>query len=170
MNNVLSPMAGSVSSSPAGAQSSSPEPLPPGLADLNEIIHNNLVAARQKVDELRAIVRSDALPLVKGDASRLSRLFGGMINSILDHPPTGTKLFIYIRCEKDRGNVPANEEGLQPYSICIFTNIKTGADWMQLHAPRIQEAAAYMNTISGSLACHAINCTGCLYTVTLPGK
>src|SRR3712207_4744267 len=73
--------------------------------DLNGVVQNNLAERKDKIKETQAIIRYDVLPQVRGDASGIIRMFQFIFNSILEYPPAGTKLFIYIRCERHATDV-----------------------------------------------------------------
>ncbi len=171
MNNSLSPLAGNGNYSAGNVQ-----PVPAGaaveLVNLNEIVQNNLIARRHKIEDLQAIIRYDVLPLVNGDALRFSKMFTLILNSILDHPPAGTKLFIYIKCEKDKSEILdlSLPEDFQHFAVSVYTNITTDASWQQLQQQHVEDINSMVQAVNGSFSHHSIVNTGCLYQMKLPGK
>ena len=140
--------------------------------NLNEVVQENLIALKQKIENLQAIIRYDSLPIVKGEKIELSKLFNKLFNSIIDHPPVDNKLFIYIRSEKQKNEeldlfVP---EGYLLYHVSIYTNIKTDSNWEQLHKHDIEASIDIVKTIKGKFNYNQIANTGCLYNIELFGK
>jgi hypothetical protein len=172
MDNLLSSLTGNNKEYSAGNIQPEPNGAPEKEVNLNEVVHNNLVARRQKIEDLQAIIRYDALPVIKGDALMVSKTFSMILNSILDHPPAGTKLFIYIKCEKEKSEIMDLSLGkdFQYFALSIFTNITTDAHWHQAQQQHVEDIKTAIHQLFGSFNCHAITNTGCLYHMVLPGK
>jgi len=172
MNNALSSLAGDQANlRPVNAQ---PAPDTPGvtLVNLNEVVQYHLLSRRQQIEALQAIIRLDVLPHISTGGQELSRMMSHIFNSILDHPPAGTKLFIYIKCEKEATEVMdlSLPEGFQQHLISVFTNIVADDAWQQLQQPVLDEMQRLAQSANGTFISFNIVKTGCLYQLVLPGK
>lgn len=141
------------------------------LVNLNLVVQN-LLQAMQQVKELQAIIRFDLLPQVIGNDTELHEVFENLFTSIINHPPAGNKLFIYIRCEKAKSETMDLRlpEGFCLYTIGIYTNIKADERWLQLHQQQQERSKGIIQQMMGTLITHPITNTGCLYELELPGK
>jgi hypothetical protein len=172
MKNDLSPLAGN-SSGYGPANMPLPADVPvAALVDLNEVVQYELIARRQQVQALQAIIRFDALPHITGTRPVAAQVFHHIFNSIIQHPPAGTKLFIYIKCEKERSEVMdlSLPEGWQPYEISVFTNINANESWQQQQQAARANIKQGIESSKGTFENFAIDKTGCLYKLVLPGK
>ena len=172
MNNALSSLSG-------GSPGYLPDNVPPaaevsgtGLTDINEVVQYELISRQQQVQALQAIIRFDALPLVNTTRPVIAQMFHFIFDSIFQHPPSGTKLFVYIKCEKERTEVMdlSLPEGFQPYEISVFTNIIANENWQQQQQAAITGIRQGAESIKGTFENFAIDKTGCLYKLVLPGK
>ena len=172
MNYTLSPLAGHSSGYvPAGV----PLPAdvhPAALVDLNEVMQYELAARREKIQALQAIIRFDALPQINCSRPLVAQVFHHLLNSIIEHPPAGTKLFIYIRCEKETNEIMDLNltEGFHRYEISVFTNINANASWQQQQQAILTHIRQSIESIQGAFESFAIDKTGCLYKLVLPAK
>lgn len=172
MNYTLSPLAGHSSGYvPAGVPLPADVP-PAALVDLNEVMQYELVARREKVQALQAIIRFDALPHISCTRPLIAEVFHHLLNSITEHPPAGTKLFIYIRCEKEMSEIMdlTLPEGFQRYEISVFTNINANESWQQQQQAALTDIKQKIESINGTFESFAIDKTGCLYKLVLPAK
>lgn len=144
----------------------------PALVNLNEVVSKSLLTLHDKVKKLKAIIRQDFLPVVKGSEVAFTQVFHTLYGSIINYPPGATKLFIYTRCEKEVSEVMdmSLPEGFENYRICIYTNITTDAGWQQTYCPAIEEVKSILKSNNAQLSCQDITNTGCLYVISLPGK
>ncbi len=168
MNNVLSSLAGEGAPyTPAHAQPTSEQ-----LVNLDEVLRNELAARQQQVNALQAIIRFDALPHVQSSQPNMARMLNHIFSSILAYPPAGTKLFIYIKCEKERTEVMdlSLAEGFQRYDVSVFTNIVANESWQHQQQPHVAELKQLVESAKGTFSFFAIEKTGCLYQLVLPGK
>lgn len=172
MNNDLSPLAGN-SSGYVPANGPLPAKVPvTALVDLNEVVQYELITRRQQIQALQAIIRFDALPHINNTRPVAAHMFHHIFNSIIQHPPAGTKLFIYIKCEKDRNEVMdlTLADGFQQYEISVFTNINANESWQQQQQAARANIKQGIESSKGSFESFAIEKTGCLYKLVLPGK
>lgn len=172
MNYTLSPLAGH-SAGYVPAQVPLPGDVTPAtLVNLNEVIQYELVARREKIQALQAIIRFDALPHINSTRPLATQVFHHILNSIIQHPPEGTKLFIYIRCEKEMSEIMdlSLPEGFQQHEISVFTNINANESWQQQQQAVLTDIRQSIESIQGTFESYAIDKTGCLYKLVLPAK
>ena len=172
MNNILSPLAGN---SPGYVPANVPLPADvPAvtLVDLNEVVTAELTAYRETVQALQAIIRFDPLPHTNCTQPLTAQVFHHILHSIIQHPPEGTKLFIYIKCEKERSEIMdlSLTNGFQRYEISVFTNINANESWQQQQQATTTDIRQSIESSNGTFESFAIDKTGCLYKLVLPAK
>ncbi len=172
MNNTLSSLAGEGANYfPASGQ----PPIGPAdtpLVQMNEVVQHHLLSRRPQIEAMQVIIRYDALPQVAGSRQDVAALLSHVFNSILDNPPAGTKLFIYIRCEIDKSEIMdlTLPDGFQQYQISVYTNIVADESWQLQQQPVLAEMKALAERLKGTFDHYSIVKTGCLYQLVLPGK
>ena len=140
--------------------------------DLNSVINQVFEKKKHVLQEQMAIVRCDVLPSVKGDTEKLYRLIDHLLNMIVNHPPAGTQLFIYVKCEPSRSEIIdlGISDDVKLFDISFHTNIHNGQDWYCLYNPVLQECALICKQHNGSFEANPISKSGCIFTLTIPGK
>lgn len=156
------PVNGQLASGPADA----------ALVNMSEVVQHHLLSRRTQLEAMQVIIRFDALPHISGNREDVSALLSHIFNSILESPPAGTKLFIYIRCEKDKSEVMdlSLPEGFQQYCILVYTNIVADEAWQLAQLPVLTDMQQRATRLNGTFAYYSITKTGCLYQLVLPGK
>jgi hypothetical protein len=139
--------------------------------DLNDII--NALLQQYGLKEKSAILRLDKLVVVKGKKDQFTFLFGELLHAIFNHPPFNSKLFLFIQCaeeklEEDILDLRSKTSGR--YVICFHTNIHTDENWRAIHKSNLEECCRIVHENGGSLSQNNITNTGCLFSLTLPGK
>jgi light-regulated signal transduction histidine kinase (bacteriophytochrome) len=148
------------------------KPYLPTLLSLNDVLRESLKKVQAKVDNLQLIVRCENLPQIKTSSGDLPTLFDDLLGMILNHPPTSSKLFLYIDCEEettDLIDMPL-EEGFKRYIIKFFTNVHTHENWKLVNSQTLVNCRQILSNHNGTLVVNDISSTGCLFSVTLPGK
>ncbi|MGV3657964.1 MAG: hypothetical protein ACO1NX_08415 [Chitinophagaceae bacterium] len=172
MNNTLSTLAGeNANRFPASGQPAT-GPADTPLVDMNEVVQYHLLSRRSLVEAMKVIIRYDALPQIAGSRQDVAALLSHVFNSILDNPPAGTKLFIYIRCEIDKSEIMdlSLPDGFQQYHVSVYTNIVADESWQLQQQPVLDEMKVLTQRLKGSFDHYSITKTGCLYQLMLPGK
>ena len=143
-----------------------------GLLALNDILKQSLKKAQAQVDRVQLIVRCEILPLVKAGHEELSKLFDDLLGTILNHPPNGSRLFLYIDCEEDNTDTidMTLKEEFKRYSIKFHTNITTHDNWKLINSQALINCRHTLSRHNGSLLVNDSSSTGCLFSVSLPGK
>jgi len=143
-----------------------------GLLSLNEILQDSLRKAQVQVDKVKLIVRCDMLPLIVADHDEMVKLFDELLGMILNHPPDGTRLFLYIYCEEDTSDIidMTLEAGLSRYCIKFHTNVATHQNWKLANSQGLTNCTQILSKHNGNLAVNDISSAGCLFSVLLPGK
>ena len=169
MNDALFSLAGGPSGKvPAG----NPLSADAALVNLGEVMQYELLVRQPLMQQLQAIVRFDALPQVAGTQPQMARLFQLMLDSIVHHPPAGTKLLLYLKCERVATDILdlSLPEGFQQFGLSVFTNIIANEAWQLQQQAALAEMENLVLQAKGSFSFSAIVKTGCLYQVQLPGK
>lgn len=141
--------------------------------DLNEVVQSALQkSSGDRKDWL--ILRSDKLPLVCGSRYQVAQLFEAIVSMIINHPPANSKLFLYIKCVAEERDPEVLDLRLSPgygmYQLHFYTNITTGSDWQLVYKDQLVSCGLTAQDYKGSFAFHPISNTGCLFSLTLPGK
>ena len=143
------------------------------ITDLNEILQS--VLDKYSVEQQNNFIcRFDKLPLVYGDREHYICLFDALISMIISHPPHNSKLFLYVRCaEAKEDNEIIDLRPIAGTILCkidIYSNITTDKNWEVVYQNKLTECALQATKNSGSFSFSPISNTGCLFSVTLPGK
>lgn len=172
MNNALSSLPGDNANYFPGNAQPHPGDAACALVNMNEVVQYHLISRRQQIEALQAIIRFDALPQVSASREAISKMVNLIFNSILDFPPAGTKLLIYIKCEPENPEIMdlSLPEGFQQYAISVYTNIITDEAWQQAQQQPLTEMQTLAEGAAGTFSSYNIAKTGCLYSLLLPGK
>ncbi len=141
--------------------------------DLNEVINSIIQTYLLQKQNAPVIFRLDKIPVVNGCKETLHFLFDELINMILSHPPDKSKLFLYMQCAEEK--VDENVLDLRVmktgnYVVCFHTNIHTTEEWKMLYKSKLEDCCQVAFQNGGSLNHYNIVNTGCLFSLTLPGK
>jgi hypothetical protein len=141
--------------------------------NLTEIFQIALQKHLSVSDRNSIISRLDKLPVVNGNKEQLLLLCNNII-TMINRPVQGnSKLFLYIRCEEQQDKEIMDlraDNGFKMYSICLFTNMSTDENWMLLHKEKLEECALLVQKNKGSFQYNLITDSGCLFSLTFPGK
>jgi hypothetical protein len=140
--------------------------------DLNEIVQT--ICNRYTTTGKSFILRSDRLPHVNANKEALILLFSELISAIINHPPQNSKLFLYITCRGQPQDADVMDLRLagnfKMYLIDLHTNITSDELWMNLYKNKLEECSVMTQRIGGSFSFFPICNTGCLFSISLPGK
>lgn len=144
----------------------------PALLSLNEVLQESLKKAQAQVDRAQLIVRCESLPWVLAERSEMIRLFDDLISMILNQPPNTTRLFLYVDCEEDNNEIIdlTVKSGFKNYLIKFHTNITTHEHWKLVNNQTLSNCKQILSRLGGNLVVHDVSSTGCLFSLTLPGK
>jgi len=143
-----------------------------GLLDLNTVLKESLKKVQSEVRQLQLIVRCESLPQIKADYEETVRLFDDLLHMIFNHPPQTSRLFLYVDCEEDYGDVidMTLEEGFKRYIIKFHTNVTTHGNWKLINNQALINCRQILSRYNGNLAVNEISKTGCLFSLSLQGK
>ena len=140
--------------------------------DLNEIVQT--ICNGYTTTGKSFILRSDRLPHVNGNKEALILLFSELIYTIISHPPQNSKLFLYITCREQPQDAEVMDlrftGNFKMYLIDLHTNITSDELWMNLYKNKLEECSVLIHQIGGSFSFFPICNTGCLFSISLPGK
>jgi hypothetical protein len=140
--------------------------------DPNDIVQ--IICSRYITTGKNFILRSDKLPHISGNKETFTRLFDELISMIINHPPQNSKLFLYITCKEQ----PQDEEvidlrfagDIKMYTIDFHTNITSDDQWIIFYKNKLEEYSVFIRQSGGSFSFFPICNTGCLFSISLPGK
>jgi hypothetical protein len=145
---------------------------PDGLLSLNAVLKESLKKAQSKIDNLQLIVRCESLPQIKADHEEMADLFDDLLGMILNHDLSSSRLFLYVDCEENSGDLidMTLEEGFKRYTIKFHTNVTTHDNWKLVNSQALVNCKRILFKHNGNLAVNEISKTGCLFSVSLQGK
>ncbi|MBO9573018.1 MAG: hypothetical protein J7497_12570, partial [Chitinophagaceae bacterium] len=132
----------------------------------------SLKKVQSEVHHLQLIVRCESLPKIKADGEETMKLFDDLLRMILNHPPQTSRLFLYVDCEEDSGDVMdmTLEEGFKQYIIKFHTNVTSHGNWKLINSQSLMNCRQILSRYNGNLAVNEISKTGCLFSLSLQGK
>lgn len=144
----------------------------PGLLSLNEMLQESLKKAQTQVDKAQLIVRCESLPFIQADHDEMVRLLDDLIGMILNQPPNTSRLFLYVDCEETDTDLidMTIKEGFKKYLIKFHTNITTHENWKLVNSQALMNCRQILSRHNGNLVVNDVSSTGCLFSVSLPGK
>ena len=139
---------------------------------LNDLFSESMRKAQAANDRLKVIVRCETLPLVRVNQRDMTQVFDTLIALILSQSVKTSTIYLYIDCEESKESVGAQPatEGWRYFSIRFHTNISTTGNWRDQHADALQKCSRIVASHQGTLQVNSVVNTGCLYTISLPGK
>lgn len=142
------------------------------LINLNEVFQRSLELNHQGINKSAPVIRCDNLPYVNGDPGQMLKLFNLLLQMVLSKLPTACSSFIYIKCELEKEDVidMTIEAGFKKYCIYIFSNTLHIKEWIENFQQELTELKNICSNINGSFKENTSSETGCLFTITLPGK
>ena len=142
--------------------------------DLNQVFQSGMQKHVTHEKKTLSIVRSDKLPVVSGQKEQFVELLDMMIEMIISYPPAGSKLFLYVKCDVEERDPEIMDLSLsKDFRLCtlyFYTNITTDDRWKMMYKDRLAQCAIIAAENQGKFSSYAISNTGCLFSLTLPGK
>jgi hypothetical protein len=140
----------------------------------NELFKEAMEALDTDFKRSASIMRIDSLPTIYGNRQQLVELFTALLTMIVDHPPLKSKLFLYLKCteeEKDHEviDLRLDKEEVM-YCFSFHTNITTDDSWKLIHKHTLAWCKEIAVQNKGEFLYQDICNTGCLFTLSLPGK
>lgn len=144
----------------------------PGLLSLNDVLQESLKKAQAQVDKAQLIVRCETLPHVRIEHGEMMKVFDDLLNMILNQSLPPSRQFLYVDCEEGMRDVidMSLSEGMKRYVIKLHTNITTHDNWKLVNSKVLMNCKQILSRHSGNLVVNDISSTGCLFSVSLPGK
>ena len=144
---------------------------PEQSVDLNEIFR--AVLDTYSVDG-GLIFRCDKLPIAIGSPEDFTYLFDALLSMIVSHPPQGSKLYLYVKCFPETVDDDVMDLRVDAqtaiYKIEIYSNITTDKEWEMLHQAKLAECNLQAAKVKGRFSFSPVVNTGCVFSLTLPGK
>lgn len=137
---------------------------------LNTVLSDSVKRALAGFDIIRLIHRCDSLPEIEGDAALLTELFDHLVRMIFRTSVPGHRLFLFVDCCTEIIREEKTAGRLALHQIRFHTNVTVDEDWKSLNAGSLDRCNFIAGLHRGKLAVHNIVQTGCLFTLSLPGK
>jgi signal transduction histidine kinase len=149
----------------------SPNHLDVKSTDLNEVIQQSLHRFQSGIRNQNVIVRYENLPIIEADKKAVIKVFDNLVQMILNHPPGGSKLYLYVDCEEEsRAQDSETHYVSKRYFIRFHTNITTNEEWKAEYQRVLEECTELLNQFDAGFTVNEIKNTGCLFSISLSGK
>lgn len=151
-------------------------PIKPGFSetsstDLNEVMQQSLQQFQSGTRNLNVIVRCERLPVIEADQKAIAKVFDSLVQMISNHPPPGSKLYLYVDCEEERQQQdPETLYVGKRFFIRFHTNITTSEEWKAEYCRVLEECALTLQQFGAGFTVNEIKNTGCLFSISLSGK
>ena len=140
------------------------------LVDTNMILRK---AIQKLSPEIRneVVLRCDELVRLQCAEENIDLAFTQLLQLIADAKPSDKKLFLHITCfQETRKEKETIALGLQRYTIQFHTNVSLHAAGAQEVEYRINSIASLLPPFGGSLQVNQLKNSGCVFSISLPGK
>jgi hypothetical protein len=143
---------------------------PAKLVDTNSFLRK---AIQKLSPETRSevVLRCDELVQLQCSEENIEKVFSQLLQLIVDAKPSDKKLFLHITCfpelKKQKETIVL---GLQRYIIQFHTNVALHSPWIQEAENRINNIASLLPPFGGSLQVNQLKNSGCVFSISLPGK
>lgn len=136
---------------------------------LNDIFNERIRKAQLRPGKVKIVARCESLPMVAGDREELATLFDILISLMIDNSPPGSDLLLYVNCKTGQPFLSKNK-GFLDYVIKFHTNLTTNEGWKDRNKEALYNCEQIINRHRGSFLVNNIFNTGCLFSISLPGK
>src|SRR4051812_45513569 len=138
---------------------------------LNDVVREALRRVDGLLTRDNLIVRCDELPQVWGTREELKQVFDTLIDVILASA-SRSRLFLHVGCAEVQleGKQPSATNNMKRYLIRIQTNTNTDKSWKDRHRNALDRCEQSLSRLDGTMSVNPVSNTGCLFTLTVPGK
>lgn len=142
------------------------------LISLNDVFKESMKKLQAEVDKLNLVVRCDSLPSIEANKKQMELLFDTLISLLSGNPPQGSRLFLYVDCNEEKNEVMdlSLKQDSKNYMIRFHTNIPSDMQWKEKNAEALSRCSQILSACNGTFAVNNVAHTGCLFSLTLPGK
>ena len=142
---------------------------PATLVDTNVILQR---AIQKLPPELRneVVLRCDELVHLQCSEEDSENLFTQLLRFIAKGKPLEKKLFLHITCFPDGAETAAATFGLKRFKLQFHSNSSLHTEGTQEAEKQINSLAAILVPYSGSLQVNQLKNSGCVFSISLPGK
>ncbi len=137
--------------------------------NLTEVLQQAFQQLRRR-EGFDMIARFEKLPAIQADKEAMVAVFSDLMQTIMSHPPSGSRLFLYVAGE-DKGLLQEEEpHKAKAYKINFYTNIFTDDAWKTTCHDTLAECRAVLARYNAGFVVNEIKSTGCLFSISLFGK
>lgn len=142
---------------------------PATFVDTNKVLRK---AIQTLSPDLRneVVLRCDDMAHLQGVEENIEQAFTQLLQLIAAEKATDKKLFLHITCfHDDKAPEETIDNGLQRYIVQFHTNISLSVTWLQEAESRINGIASLLLPF-GKLQVNQLKNSGCVFSISLPGK
>ena len=151
--------------------------IPPGgqnstasMVSLNELFKESLRKVQAGTD-MNMVVRCQVLPVIRGRREEMENLFDTLVRMIVHGAPYGSRRYLYVDCEEElRVSANSVNEDSKKYVIKFYTNTIINDGWKESHRLMLDKCETIVSSYHGNFTMNNIRDSGCLFSITLPGK
>jgi hypothetical protein len=140
-----------------------------GILVNTNVVLQNVLQQLSAEDRNKIVLRCDDLPYVQGNECDFEFVFSGLLQMILQKKENVSKLFLHINCKTEEEE-SQKSIGFKSFCIQFKTNIISCADWFEIHEEQINKIATILHKNGSSLAVNQMSGSGCIFSVSIPGK
>ncbi|RYZ62065.1 MAG: hypothetical protein EOO14_03365 [Chitinophagaceae bacterium] len=133
------------------------------------VVLTTVLQSLEPEERTKIVLRCDDLPVAMGDEAAFAQLFRGLLQMILQKKDEVPTLFLHISCAGGEKTLPANSKA-EAYTVQFNTNIIPSTEWFEKNKERLNELSALLLQNNGSLSVNQFKASGCIFSVSLPGK
>jgi hypothetical protein len=144
-----------------------------GLAfiSLNQVFEEVIKKLQSIYTGITVVSRCETLPMIRGNRDDVVILIENLFLPIFRSHGITSTLFLHVNCDVLKTELlDGLEKEFRKYQVRIHTNITTDENWKSLHAPQLANCQQILLFHKANFVVNSINHTGCLYSITWPGK
>lgn len=138
------------------------------LVNINVVL-KKVLQSLDPEERTKIVLRCDDLPMAVGDETHFTHLFRSLLQMILQKKEEVQTLFLHISCTACN-EIQAAKSATGLYLVQFNSNIIPCSSWFKKNQELLSELSAMVAQNKGSLAVNQFKASGCIFSVSLPGK
>ena len=139
---------------------------------LHDVFKESMRTVQLRFSHMNIIIRCQSLPHIAGNGEEIRKLFDELLTMLFSSTLVGSRLFLYVDCEEENSDAIdlSLSQGFKRYQIRFHTNITTKENWKDVNSQVLAVCQQILSCHHGSFLVNSNNKTGCLFSISLPGK